>query len=181
VISTATNRVIGKINVSTIAQAFAINGAETLMISNTRGFPGFDEEVLSNGVQRSLTVVPTGTSHHGIGFRPDEKEIWVSGDGSNLYEEDVFDNTVSPPRLKRRLTLPYTHSQHRPQWVTFTIDGRFAYVPSSDFTSDVTPVFSTSSYAEVGNVGISECLLEVDIANRAISAVGNQFGIGRVP
>jgi DNA-binding beta-propeller fold protein YncE len=180
VISTATNKVVGEINLGTgnISQPFVVNGAETLLLNNLNLTVGWQEHKLLNGVQQSSTTVTTGGGHHGIGLRPDEKELWVSGDGNNLNKEAIFDMTVSPPKLKRYLNMPWAD---RPQWVTFSIDGRFAYVSGSVIATNVTPVFSTSSYTQIANVGISEALLEVDVANGAVSAVGNQYGIGRVP
>jgi len=63
--------------------------------------------------------------------------------------------------------------------VTFSIDGRFAYVAGPKGTTDPTDVVDARTYQRVGELSPSEDLLEVDIGTTAVMAVGNQFGVGR--
>ena len=70
-----------------------------------------------------------GCPSHGIGLTPDETEIWVV-DALNKRLH-VFDATVMPP--KQVASLPV---RDEPGWVTFTIDGQYAY-PSTGEVIDV--------------------------------------------
>ena len=67
-----------------------------------------------------------------------------------------------------------------PHWITFSIDGRFAYVAGRKGSEDVTDVIDVATYQRVSSLGPSEDLLEVDFADGSLVAVGNQFGIGRI-
>jgi hypothetical protein len=69
---------------------------------------------------------------------------------------------------------------HVPHWITFSIDGRFAYVAGRKGSDDVTDVIDAPTYQRVSSLGPSEDLLEVDFAGGSLVAVGNQFGIGRI-
>src|SRR5205823_748228 len=66
------------------------------------------------------TVKRHGCPSHGVGLTPDEKEVWVC-DASN-ERVHVFDNTVMPPTQMLDIKL-----REEPGWVTFTLDGRYAY------------------------------------------------------
>ena len=66
-----------------------------------------------------------------------------------------------------------------PHWLTFSIDGRYAYVAGRKGSDDVTDVIDAATYQRVTSLGPSEDLLEVDVAGGSVTAVGNQFGIGR--
>lgn len=66
-----------------------------------------------------------------------------------------------------------------PHWLTFGIDGRFAYVAGRKGTTDPTDVIDTRTYQRVGELSPSEDLLEVDMRSTALIAVGSQFGVGR--
>ena len=104
------------------------------------------------------TVIPVGKGPEAIDISPDEKEIWLS-DAFNR-QMHVFDATVTPP--KQILSIPL---RDEPGWVTFGIDGRYAY-PS---TGDVIDVKSRKIVAtlqdENGKDVQSEKLLEIDFAN----------------
>ena len=69
---------------------------------------------------------------------------------------------------------------HVSHWLTFSIDGRFAYVAGRKGSDDVTDVIDVPTYQRVGSLKASEDLLEIDFAGGVVVAVGNQFGIGRV-
>jgi hypothetical protein len=181
-IDTTTDMITKKIGpFAGIVGPFTLNGAETRIYGNVFGLNGFQVGDITSG--QALESVPisgeTSTpgilNQHGIGLTPDEKEIWVV-DGVNPVIH-VFDVTASPPKETHQVqtTYPQLH------WVTFTIDGRFAY-PSvtpmaGAFDADVV---DTSTYARVGKVGPSEQILEIDFSGGDIAAVGNQYGVGRV-
>jgi hypothetical protein len=54
----------------------------------------------------------------------------------------VFDVTVSPPQQIRDVRLSYTN----PHWVTFTINGDFAYPSGPKFGGRNTDVIATRTY-----------------------------------
>ena len=70
-----------------------------------------------------------GCPSHGIGLTPDEKEVWVV-DAANRRVH-IFDNTKMPPEQQASIEL-----RDEPGWVTFSIDGQYAY-PSTGEVIDV--------------------------------------------
>ena len=74
-----------------------------------------------------------------------------------------------------------TLSNADPHWITFSIYGQYAYVAGQKGRGEPTDIISTSSYKRVGTIPASEDLLEVDVSNGAVTQVGSQFGVGRVP
>ena len=60
---------------------------------------------------------------HGIGLTPDERELWVADGVDNRLH--VFDSTTYPPVAATTVEV-----RAQPRWITFGIDGRYAY-PSS--------------------------------------------------
>jgi hypothetical protein len=87
----------------------------------------------------------------------------------------VFDMLASPPK-----ELSPVASSHVSHWLTFGLDGRYAYVAGRKGSGDPTDVIDAHTYQRIGNLGPSEDLLEIDFADGSPVAVGNQFGIGRV-
>ena len=61
-----------------------------------------------------------GCPSHGIGLTPDEKEVWVV-DAPQPAAPRLRRHAM-PPNRSARITL-----RDEPGWVTFTLDGRFAY------------------------------------------------------
>jgi hypothetical protein len=86
----------------------------------------------------------------------------------------VFDMTITPPKELQLVAV--SHVSH---WLTFSNDGRFAYVAGRKGMGDPTDVIDVPSYQRVGSLAPSEDLLEVDFAGGSLVAVGNQFGVGR--
>jgi len=84
--------------------------------------------------------------------------------------------TTCPPRQTHLVRV----SNPSPHWITFSIDGRFAYVAGRKGTSDRTDVIDTTTYRRIGSLAPSEDLLEVDFGDHVVTRVGNQFGVGRV-
>src|SRR5262249_24538153 len=114
-----------------------------------------------------------GCPSHGIGLTPDEREVWVV-DAFNTHVH-VFDARLMPPKPVASIALPGASG-----WVTFSIDGRYAY-PS---TGDVIDVASRKIVAELTDERSaavqSEKMVEIDWRGDTPSQVGDQFGIGRV-
>ncbi len=113
---------------------------------------------------------------HGIGWTPDQSEVWESSTGSDphIYIWDML-NPMAPV-LKERLTLRSGRGAH---WLTFDIMGDYGYVAPNKNSDDDTEIFKLPTHTSVGLIGSSEDMLEIDFANGKISQVGDQYGIGR--
>jgi len=157
-----------------------INGQQTRCYVNVNELLGFEVGDLVSGKMLSRVEVKGfekgpikrhGCPCHGIGLTLDEKQIWLA-DAANKRMH-IFDNTVDPPRQMDSIRL-----RDEPGWVTFSIDGRFAY-PS---TGDVIDVKSRKIVAgladETGAAVQSEKLLEIDFSGNKPIRAGNQFGLG---
>ena len=163
---------------------FTINGNHTLGFVNVNGLLGFEIGDLQTGQKLYRVAVPGftpgtgpvrhGCPSHGIALSPDEKEIWVD-DGYNKYVH-VFDATSLPPKLVQSIK-----TTDLPGWVTFSIDGRRAYISDGEVVDTVTRQVVHVLKDETGRSVQSEKLLEVIVdANGKVIRAGNQFGIGQV-
>ncbi len=113
---------------------------------------------------------------HGIGWTPDESEVWHSSGPSDprVFVWDMRDPMM--PVLKAPLRLRGGHGSH---WLTFTINGDYGYIAPVKNSDDGTEIFDVRRHASVGTIGSSEDMLEIDFADGKVSRVGDQFGIGR--
>ena len=114
-----------------------------------------------------------GCPSHGIGLTPDEKELWVC-DAHN-QRMHIFDATADSP--KQVASIP---CRDEPGWITFSIDGTFAYPSSGDVIEVKTRKIVAHLTDEQGRAVGSEKLLEIDWKDGKPTRAGNQFGIGRV-
>lgn len=173
-------RTVGPFSAS--IRPFTVNGSQTLCFVNVNELLGFEVGDLTTGRKRFQVEVkgfekgPTkrhGCPSHGIGLTPDEKELWLTDAHNSLLH--IFDATVTPPRQVASVSL-----KDQPGWITFTIDGQYAY-PS---TGDVVEVKSRKIVAELkdgsGRPVQSEKLMEIDFQDGRPIRAGDQFGIGRV-
>lgn len=86
----------------------------------------------------------------------------------------IFDATVMPPRQVASIPL-----KDQPGWITFSIDGRFAYPSTGDIVDVKTRQIVAELKDEAGKPVQSEKLLEIDFQGNQPVLVGDQFGIGR--
>lgn len=160
---------------------FTVNGKETLVYVTVDSLLGFEVGDLKQGNKLAHVDVEGweagpvrrhGNPSHGIGLTPDEKELWLC-DGHNMRLH-VFNAT---PPYQQLTTIPV---QDMPGWITFSLDGKYAY-PSSGEVIDVKSRKTLLTLKdEFNNSVASEKMVEVQFnGNKAIQA-GNQFGIGRV-
>jgi DNA-binding beta-propeller fold protein YncE len=182
VADTQTHTVIREVGpFSSFIRPFTVNGSGTLCFVNVNDLLGFEIGDLKTGKMLHRIEVmgfqkaPTkrhGCPSHGVGLTPDEKEIWLT-DAANRRVH-IFDNTVMPPEQLANVEL-----RDEPGWVTFSIDGRYAY-PS---TGDVVDVASRKIVArlkdENGSEVQSEKILEIDFKGDQPIRGGDQFGLGR--
>ena len=87
------------------------------------------------------------TTSHGVNITPDQTEIWVSNDVGPYVH--VFDKTATPHKKIADIKL-----NHRNGWITFSIDGKYAYPSSGD-------VIDTKTKKIVAELIESEKLVEV--------------------
>jgi hypothetical protein len=113
---------------------------------------------------------------HGIGWTPDESEVWESSSDSDphIYVWSMLDPMA--PKLKERLSL---RSQRGAHWLTFDPKGDYAYVAPNKNSNDGTEIFNVRTHTSVGLIGSSEDMIEIDLTDEKISQVGDQYGIGR--
>ena len=160
---------------------FTVNGSQTLCFVNVNELLGFEIGDLKTGEMLHRVEVQGfepgpvdrhGCPSHGIGLTPDETEIWVS-DGHNSHMH-VFDATVMPPRQIASLEL-----RDQPGWVTFSMDGRFAYPSTGEVFATETKAIVATLEDETGRSVGSEKMVEVVFADGQVVQAGDQFGLGR--
>ena len=161
---------------------FTINGRQTLAYVCINDCLGFEVGDIKTGKKlyrievegfQKGPVKRHGCPSHGIGLTPDEKELWVS-DAHN-QRMHVFDATATPPKQVASIAC-----RDEPGWITFSIDGRFAYPSSGDVIDVKTRKIVARLTDEKDRAVGSEKMLEIDWDNGTPVRAGNQFGVGRV-
>jgi len=90
-----------------------------------------------------------GCPSHGIGLTPDEKELWIC-DAHNS-QMHVFDVTAMPPRQVASIAV-----REQPGWITFSLDGKYAYPSTGDVIDVATRKILTGLTDEKGTPVHSE-------------------------
>jgi hypothetical protein len=114
-----------------------------------------------------------GCPSHGVGLTPDEKEIWVT-DGANSHMH-IFDATELPPRQVASIPL-----RDQPGWITFSLDGRYAWPSTGDVIDTRTRKLVTQLQDEHGRDVQSEKMIEIHFQGPLPLTTGDQFGLGRM-
>jgi DNA-binding beta-propeller fold protein YncE len=177
-----THTVVGQVGpFSHFVRPFTINGNQTLCFVNVNELLGFEigdiktgkvlHRVEVTGYEKG-PVKRHGCPSHGVGLTPDEKEIWLS-DGANSRVH-VFDATVMPPKQIASIAL-----RDQPGWVTFSMDGRYAYPSTGEVIDTKTKKILVALADEAGRVVQSEKVVEVVFSGDKPVRTGDQFGIGR--
>jgi len=105
---------------------------------------------------------------------PDEKEIWLANPNDKRLW--VFDATVTPPKRKQSIDL----SCKSHGWVTFSLDGRYAWPDTGDMIDARTKkVVATLEGIDGRGTIRSSKFIEVHLRDGKPVRVGDQFGIGR--
>ena len=164
-----------------MVRPFTVNGAQTLAYVNVNNLLGFEVGDLRTGKLLHRVEVPGfkkgpikrhGCPSHGVGLTPDESEVWVC-DAAN-QRVHVFDNTKLPPKIKQSIAL-----RDEPGWVTFTLDGQYAYPSTGEVVDVKTKQIVAKLTDEQGRPVMSEKMLEIDFADGKPVRNGDQFGLGR--
>ena len=164
-----------------VIRPFTVNGAQTLCFVNVNGLLGFEIGDLKSGKVLHRVEIPGskpgtekrhGCPSHGLGLTPDEKELWLT-DAANS-QLHIFDATVMPPK-----EIAGVHLRDQPGWITFSIDGRYAYPSTGDVIDVPTRQIIAGLKDEQGREVQSEKLLEIDFDGSTPIRTGDQFGLGR--
>jgi len=137
---------------------------------------GFDVVDLASGqtphrVLAGETPIPHRT--HGVALTPDEKELWISDqEGKKLF---IFDASQMPPRESGHVDL--TRGGHG--WVTFSVDGRYAWCHTPDVIDVRTRKIVASLKDENGDPVCGSKFIEVHFRDGKVVEMGDQFGLGR--
>jgi hypothetical protein len=182
VVDTESRKAIGTVGpFSAAIRPFTVNAEKTLCFATVNGLLGFEVGDLTTGKMihrvevhgfKTGPVLRHGCPSHGIGLTPDEREIWVCDSFNRQLH--VFDATVMPPRQVASIAV-----RDEPGWVTFSIDGRFAYPSTGEVIDTKTKKVVTALEDEKGRKVESEKLLEIDFQGDDVARVGDQFGVGR--
>ena len=182
VADTRTHKVIDKVGpFSAAIRPFTVNAAETLCFVNVNELLGFEVGDLKTGKKLHRVEVPGykkgavkrhGCPSHGVGLTPDEKELWVV----DAFNErvHVFDATATPPKYVESVKL-----REQPGWVTFSLDGKFAYPSTGEVIDAATRKIVATLADEKGREVHSEKMVEIHFRGGAPVAAGDQFGLGR--
>ena len=166
---------------SGILGPYAVDGMSRHAVSNVNGLWGMQVADIKTGqiISANIPDHPAGEPGllHGIGWTPDEREVWESSSYSDphIYVWSMLDPMA--PKIKEQLSL---RSQRGAHWLTFDLKGDYAYVAPTKNSDDGTEIFNAHTHRSVGLIGSSEDMIEIDFTNGKISRVGDQYGIGRV-
>lgn len=158
-----------------------VNADQSLVFVTVNGLLGFEIGDMKTGKMihrievQGFKTGPTkrhGCPSHGVALTPDEKEVWVC-DAFNSRVH-VFDATVMPPKQIASIKL-----REQPGWVTFSVDGRYAYPSTGDVIETKTKEIVTSLMDEENREVHSEKVVELIFEGDELVAVGDQFGVGR--
>lgn len=182
VADTKTHTIVQKIGpFSAGIRPFTINSDESLVFVNVNDLLGFEVGDLKTGEKIASIKVQGwdkglvrrhGNPSHGIGMTPDEKEIWIS-DGHNMRMH-IFSAKAPYQQLT---TIPLSDM---PGWVTFSMDGQYAYPSSGEVIHTKTRKTLYLLQDENYNTVSSEKMIEIYMKDGKVSKAGNQFGIGRL-
>ncbi len=174
---TKTNQLIGKVGpFSKGIRPFAVSDDEKYVFANVDWLLGFEVGAARTGGRwggpmlhrveartpaKRLEQLPNpparkphSTMSHGINIRPDQKEVWVV-DGVYGYVY-AYDITVMPPRYVAGVPLfQDPKEQPRPGWISFSLDGRYAY-------PDGGAVIDARTKKVIARIPTSEKLIEID-------------------
>src|SRR3989475_7782623 len=167
---------------SNFIRPFTVNAGGTLCFVNVNDLLGFEIGDLTNGKMLHRVEVQGyqkgetkrhGCPRHGIGLTPDEKELWLTdAHNSRLH---IFDATAMPPKQVASIAL-----RDQPGWVTFSVDGKYAY-PSTGDVIEVATRKIVGGLQDENKVDVqSEKMLEIDFKDDQPVRAGDQFGLGRL-
>ena len=180
--STADHSIATKIGpFSAAIRPFTVNSSETLCFVNVNELLGFEVGDLKTGGKLHRVEVAGfqkgpvkrhGCPSHGIALTPDEKEIWLTDAANSRLH--IFDATKMPPTQLINIEL-----RDQPGWITFSIDGAFAYPSTGEVIEPKSRKILTVLKDENGQPIQSEKMIEIHFRDGKPVRAGDQFGLGR--
>jgi DNA-binding beta-propeller fold protein YncE len=176
------HKLSGKIGpFSNYVRPFTVDGKETTVYVTCDSLLGFETGDIKTGKKLASVKVEGwdrgpvrrhGNPSHGIALTPDEKEIWLC-DGHNMRLH-VFKNQ---PPYQQLTTIPL---QDMPGWITFSVDGKYAYPSSGEVIDVKTRKVLLTLTDEFNNSVGSEKMLEIQFNGNKPVKAADQFGLGYV-
>ncbi len=155
---------------------FTVNSANKLAFVCLGKHVGVDIADLQTGKVLHRVMAGDGNLNrrtHGAALTPDEKELWLSDQGAKrLY---IFDATVMPPVEKAHIDL----SEGGHGWVTFSIDGKYAWCHTPDVIDAHTRQIIAMLKDDASRPVSSSKFFETIWRDGKLAQVGDQFGVGR--
>jgi DNA-binding beta-propeller fold protein YncE len=183
VVDTSTNEVVKTVGpFAAPIRPFTVNGSSTITFVNINGLLGFEVGDISTGKKLHRVEVQGykqgpikrhGCPSHGVGLTPDEREVWVVDAANESIH--VFDATVMPPKQLESIKV-----KDEPGWITFSLDGKYAYPSTGDVIDTKTRKILLELKDETGAAVMSEKMIEIHFAGGKPVRNGDQFGVGRV-
>lgn len=145
---------------------FTINGRASQVFANVDGLVGFEVGDLQTGLILDRVVVEGYQMEaaekfecpsHGIALTPDERELWMADGVDNRLH--VFDATTYPPIASTTIEV-----RAQPRWITFGIDGRYAYPSTGDVVDRQSKKVVATLEDERGSFVHSERMVEIQFA-----------------
>jgi YVTN family beta-propeller protein len=128
IVDVASHKVIGEIPFSNVIRPIALTRDEKRLFAEVDGLVGI--EMADIAARKMVERVPAELSaeqkkaasrSHGLGVRPDQKEIWEC----DVEHHDVHVYDITGDRPKQIATIPIGSQIY---WLTFTPDGKVCYV-----------------------------------------------------
>ena len=179
---------------TTSVRPFTVNGRGTLAFVNVNGLNGFEVGDVETGAMLHRVVPPgfgewtrdqingEGNPSHGIAVSPDDTEIWVTDNVNGMLH--VFDLATMPPNYVQNIELPPRGRPGEPEilqypyWVTFGLDGRYAYPSTGHVIDAATKEIVGELFDEYGRAVRSEKMIEVLFRDGKMVEAADQFGTG---
>lgn len=124
----ATHEILGEIPFSNVVRPIALTADEKRLFVEVDGLVGIEvadiaSRKMTHRVQAQLTAEQRSVASrsHGLGIRPDQKEIWEC----DVEHGEVHVYDITGDRPKQIATIPIGT---RIYWLTFTPDGKTCYI-----------------------------------------------------
>jgi YVTN family beta-propeller protein len=128
IVDVGAHKAIGEIPFTSVVRPVAITNDEKRFFAEVDGLVGIEMADIAS--RKMVQRVPAelapehkqkGSRSHGLGIRPGEKEIWEC----DVEHKEVHVYDITSDRPRQVATIPMGGTVY---WLTFSPDGRFAYV-----------------------------------------------------
>jgi YVTN family beta-propeller protein len=148
------HKLVGEIPTSDAPRPIALSDDGKRLYANVDTLIGFEVADVEKRkvIHRVEAEVPaellrTASRSHGIGIRPDQKELWMC----DVYHDRtyVFDLTTDPPKQTQTIVM-----KGGGYWMCFSPDGRHCYI--SERIGDSVAVIDTATKKTVARVAVGK-------------------------